>query len=112
RQDVIATEAYLETARLRTSVRRHARLVDYAMHEGANARAWVTVCVGDDVTWRAGDVALYTRVPGWPPALTEEHARAAAEAPRHEVFLPVLGADDEIVLRRELGRIRLYIWGG
>lgn len=41
RQDAIATEAYLHTARRRTSVRRHARLVDYAMHDGCNARAWV-----------------------------------------------------------------------
>lgn len=41
RQDVIATEAYLGTARLRTSIRRHARLVDYYIGEGANARAWL-----------------------------------------------------------------------
>ena len=42
-QDAVATEAYLSTARLRTSVRRHARLVDYRLHEGCNARAWVHV---------------------------------------------------------------------
>jgi hypothetical protein len=40
-QDAVATEAYLDTARQRISVRRHARLVDYRMHEGCNARAWV-----------------------------------------------------------------------
>jgi hypothetical protein len=40
-QDAVATEAYLDTARQRISVRRHARLVDYFMHEGCNARAWV-----------------------------------------------------------------------
>ncbi|MGH7230116.1 MAG: baseplate J/gp47 family protein, partial [Nitrospiraceae bacterium] len=40
-QDAVATEAYLGTARRRTSVRRHARLVDYYLHDGANARAWV-----------------------------------------------------------------------
>jgi hypothetical protein len=40
-QDAVATEAYLNTARRRTSVRRHARLVDYAMHDGINARTWV-----------------------------------------------------------------------
>ncbi len=34
RQDAVATEAYLGTARSRVSVRRHARLVDYRMHEG------------------------------------------------------------------------------
>src|SRR5262249_22121649 len=32
-QDAVATEAFLDTARQRRSVRRHARLVDYAMHE-------------------------------------------------------------------------------
>lgn len=40
-QDAVATEAYLGTARKRVSVRRHARLLDYPMHEGTNARAWV-----------------------------------------------------------------------
>ena len=45
-QDAVATEAYLGTARRRVSVRRHARLVDYHMHEGANARAFVHFAVG------------------------------------------------------------------
>ncbi len=40
-QDAVATEAYLGTARRRVSVRRHAHLLDYAMHDGCNARAWV-----------------------------------------------------------------------
>src|SRR4029077_15545434 len=40
-QDAVATEAYLETARQRISVRRHVRLVDYAMHEGCDSRAWL-----------------------------------------------------------------------
>ena len=43
RQDAIANEAYLATAHKRVSVRRHARLVDYALHDGCNARAWVHV---------------------------------------------------------------------
>jgi len=51
RQDVIATEAYLGTARLRTSARRHARLVDYQISEGANARAWLRILLSHD----AGD---------------------------------------------------------
>jgi hypothetical protein len=40
-QDAVATEAYLGTARRRTSVRRHARLLDYAVNDGCNARTWV-----------------------------------------------------------------------
>lgn len=43
RQDAVATEAYLDTARRRVSVRRHARLLGYHLHEGSNARAWVQI---------------------------------------------------------------------
>ncbi len=42
-QDATATEAYLDTTRKRVSVRRHARLVDYFMHDGCNARTWVQI---------------------------------------------------------------------
>jgi hypothetical protein len=43
RQDAVATEAYMGTARRRTSLRRHARLVDYFMHDGCNARTWLHI---------------------------------------------------------------------
>jgi hypothetical protein len=49
-QDAVATEAYLGTARRRTSVRRIARLLDYDMHDGCNARAWVQVRTKPGVT--------------------------------------------------------------
>jgi hypothetical protein len=58
RQDSAATEAYLGTARLRTSVRRHATLVDYDMHDGTNARAWVHVEVKATVTGSAAAPAI------------------------------------------------------
>ncbi|HUR63775.1 MAG TPA: putative baseplate assembly protein [Candidatus Thermoplasmatota archaeon] len=44
-QDAVANEAFLGTARHRVSVRRHARLIDYAMHDGASARVFVHVVV-------------------------------------------------------------------
>jgi hypothetical protein len=40
-QDAVANEAYLDTARQRESAKRHARLIDYRMHDGHNARTWV-----------------------------------------------------------------------
>jgi hypothetical protein len=40
-QDAVANEATLETARQRISVRRHARLIDYAMHDGVSARTFL-----------------------------------------------------------------------
>jgi len=47
-QDAVATEAYLFTARTRTSVRRHARLLDYFVDEGANARTWIAFLATSD----------------------------------------------------------------
>ena len=40
-QDAVANEAYLDTARQRESAKRHAKLVDYPMHDGRNA--WTCV---------------------------------------------------------------------
>ncbi|AFL88423.1 putative phage Mu protein gp47-like protein [Terriglobus roseus DSM 18391] len=74
RQDAVATEAYLSTARLNTSVKRHARLMDYQMHSGHNARVWVQLHVTADVP--GGVLAavptgsrLLTDQPGLQPAL-------------------------------------------
>lgn len=60
-QDAIATEAYLGTARQRISVRRHARLVDYRLHEGCNSRGFLHIQAPggdeldpDDVVFIAG----------------------------------------------------------
>jgi hypothetical protein len=48
-QDAVATEAYLGTARRRVSARRHARLLDYFIHDGSNARAWICVYAETDI---------------------------------------------------------------
>ena len=65
-QDAVATEAYLGTARKRISIRRHARLLDYFMHDGCNARAWVAFTVepnsnADGLTLSAGQHPLLSR---------------------------------------------------
>ena len=59
-QDAVATEAYLDTSRQRISVRRHARLVDYLMHEGCNARAWLYVETSSDVTLPSAELSFLT----------------------------------------------------
>ena len=56
--DAIATEAYLATARRRISVRRHARLVDYRLHEGCNARAWITLESDRDIDLDLADLVF------------------------------------------------------
>ena len=58
RQDAIANEAYLATAHKRVSVRRHVRLVDYALHDGCNARAYVHVDVAIDIPLPQGTQLL------------------------------------------------------
>jgi hypothetical protein len=57
-QDAAAAEAYLDTARRRVSVRRHTRLVDYALHEGRNAVAAVHIAVSAPVTVPTGSRVL------------------------------------------------------
>ena len=47
-QDAVATEAYLTTARLRTSVRRHARFLDYRLLEGCASRVLLAFEVNED----------------------------------------------------------------
>lgn len=49
-QDAVATEAYIGTARRRTSIVRHARLLDVAVDEGCNARTWLHLEAADGAT--------------------------------------------------------------
>ena len=74
-QDAVATEAYLDTARHRISVRRHARLVDYVLHEGCNARAFLVVETESDEELDPQEVFFVTSYPGAPEA-----SRALVEA--------------------------------
>lgn len=91
-QDAVATEAYLTTARRRISVRRHARLVDYHLHEGCNARAWVFVETSQDSPWLAyDDLYFITRYHGAPAAGTVLSAADLRKVPEdaYEVFEPI-----------------------
>lgn len=62
-QDSVGTEAYLNTARQRISVRRHARLVDYPVNEGCNARTFVHVAVDGDTKLDPEDAFFITAHP-------------------------------------------------
>ena len=108
RQDAVATEAYLDTARSRISLRRLARLVDYRIHEGCNARAWARIQVSSPaVTLPAGTVLL-TQVADLPTRLavgSRDH-EAALDA-RPVVFATV----DLTVLHSNLNSLAFYTWG-
>jgi hypothetical protein len=109
-QDAVATEAYLDTARLRTSVRRHARLVDYLMHEGCNARAWVCVETDTDVVLPA-DVSFITgpiEIGQEGRVLTWNDLETRPFGP-YEVFEPVLRA--EIAIWQAHNAMYFHTWG-
>ena len=114
-QDAVATEAYLGTARRRSSIRRHARLVDYPMHDGRNARVWVQVCVdANNVVLPAGTQIL-TRVPqlgtrigpptGSPPLVSKEYEQALQA---HPVIFETMGQQ---TLHQANNEMRFYTWG-
>ena len=119
-QDAVGTEAYLDTARQRISVRRHARLVDYAMHEGCNARAWVCVNIRTDVPLNPNDFYFITGLTNTLQAnqsvLRQEDLRSVT-TDAYEVFepLPLTTAEDEaqtpIQLYAAHNELHFYTWG-
>jgi hypothetical protein len=112
-QDAVATEAYLNTARRRPSVRRHARLVDYFLSEGCNARALVAVEVSSDISFHAQDASFITGVnhviPIGDRTALQERELGSVAANAYEVFLPVAG--EEIQLWVANNAISFYTWG-
>jgi hypothetical protein len=110
-QDAVGTEAYLRTARLRTSVRRHARLVDYRMHEGCTAWTWAVLTSDTDVELEEG-VAFITsladRIGAERPVLTPVDLERLPGAD-YVWFEPTLPGPVTVLAARS--EIRLYTWG-
>jgi Baseplate J-like protein len=107
-QDAVATEAYLETARQRTSVRRHVRLLDYSLHEGCNARVWLEMHVDparEEVLLPAGtEVLTGSRQPGTLEEGSEPYRKALAEGA--QVFETLYDA----TLRGDHNVFQLHAW--
>jgi hypothetical protein len=111
-QDAVATEAYLGTARQRISVRRHARLVDYQMHEGCNARAWVTVSTDTDVQFDVSTISFVTQFPSVPPRNILTSSDLVNVAPSaYDVFQPLLPASGTVSFYKAHSEINFYTWG-
>ncbi|MFC9242763.1 putative baseplate assembly protein [Streptomyces sp. NPDC057136] len=118
-QDAVATEAYLDTARRRVSVRRHVWLIDYPMHDGCNARALVTVEVTKRLTLLPGTfrfAAVDVRKlgprdrPEIGTVIEDRELAMLAERGSVEVFEPVV-AGEPAELRPAHNTIRLWTWG-
>ncbi|MEU6657785.1 putative baseplate assembly protein [Streptomyces sp. NPDC046821] len=119
-QDAVATEAYLDTARRRISVRRHVRLIDYAMHDGASARAYVAVQTAGEHTLPAGtfrfaSVDTRTLDPHDTPepgtVIDDPDLADLSERGSVEVFEPV-AADEPLRLLDAHNTIRFWTWDG
>jgi hypothetical protein len=116
-QDAVATEAYLSTARRRRSVRRHARLVDYRLHEGCNARTWVSVETDTDLLpLLPADFYFITGSnQGLPPTL---HVLSESDLSRFGLtdttyFEPLVANPQQpLTFRKAHSEISFYTWGG
>jgi hypothetical protein len=107
-QDAVSTEAYLGTARSRISLRRHARLVDYEIGEGCNARVWVTLATTmDGVTVPSGSL-FYVRVPGLAPVAVASDTTAQILAASTQ---PIFASLQDTTLYVAHNQIDFYTWG-
>lgn len=113
-QDAVATEVYIETARRRASVRRHARLVDYRLHEGCSARAFVTVEVSEERLDLARDTFFFaTDDAGQAQRVLRAAELSEATPSPFLVFEPVWTGDDvEVTFREAHNAIHFYTWRG
>ena len=113
-QDAVNTEAYIGTARSRISLRRHARLVDYQLGEGANARALVCVQTNAEVIVKKGTRAapgaqFYPTVPGLKPSIDPNLDGFSADqltSGPGPVFEPL----QDVTLESEQNEMPLYGW--
>ena len=104
-QDAVTTEAYLLTARSRISLRRHALLVDYRVHDGCNARAFIQLTVAAQVLLDRTTARFYTFAPGM-PAVLKGNEQAALDA-----GVVVFEAMEDATLYPEHNVMQFYTWG-
>ncbi|MDB5970556.1 MAG: putative baseplate assembly protein [Hydrocarboniphaga sp.] len=115
-QDAIATEAYLGTARRRVSLRRHALLVDYPMHDGCNARAWLQLQVeAASALLPLAGTQFLTRLPGFDTGIAVDSPQFdAAMQLAPQVFEPLLDSRFAPDYRQPLyaahNRMSFYTW--
>lgn len=114
-QDAIGTEAYLGVARKRTSIKRHARLIDYFVHEGASARTWIQIKVIEGIS----NVALKIPKDGFQTQfLTQASNAPVFLAPDSSAFQAALltrperfELASEVTLFSQHNNIQFYTWG-
>jgi hypothetical protein len=118
-QDAVGTEAYLDTARRRVSVRRHVRLIDYPMHDGCDARTVVFVEVSEPVELQRGRFRFTAldlgsmdpcERPTFGVVVDDAELTRLPRSVTNEIFEPLEPACD-VPLRPAHNTIRFWTWG-
>jgi len=107
-QDAVNTEAYIGTARSRISLRRHARLVDYRVAEGANARTWMCLAASADGVSVPHGTQFHPLFPGLGPSVDPDSYDASK---LKAASGPVFASMEPTTLRVEQNKMEFYSWG-
>jgi len=108
-QDAAGTEAYIDTARSRISLRRLAKLVDYPISEGSNARTWVYLpLLGSsfDGTIIPAETPVFPLVPGLPAVVQPNTPQATTLLNSPVIFATMQDA----TLWFEQNQMQFYTW--
>jgi hypothetical protein len=108
KQDAVATEAYIETARSRVSLRRHALLVDYQISDGSNARVWMHLDVNAQVFLDHTKTRFFTSAPHMPKDLSIGSGNERAALFAGVIFFEPM---QDAQLFPEHNQISFYTWG-
>lgn len=111
-QDRVMNEAYLGTARKRVSLARHARLVDYHIHQGNQASTWLAVALAEPAGGNPAEAFVLPK-PGSTPGeesipLTVWGGSDKMEHDSAVVFI----SRTEQEMHPLVNRLGLYTWGG
>lgn len=105
-QDRVMAEAYLATARTRVALARHARLMDYHVHQGQQASTWLQVTVAEGITpftLDDGDAELVAWT-GGPDAEGDVELFATRQS--------LLDATERTTLAPGFNTLHLHTWAG
>jgi len=106
-QDRVMSEAYLASARKRVSIARHARLMDYHIHQGSQSSTWLALEIGHETGQKVFQLAQGLKAWAGESAIDEttlkkmEAAAAAVFLSRHD------GAQ---TVHQYLNNMGLYTW--
>ncbi|MEM8929867.1 MAG: hypothetical protein AAGE94_01765 [Acidobacteriota bacterium] len=114
-QDAVAGEAYMETARRRVSVRRHARMLDFRLHEGLESRVWLAFSrAGDDSPRLVVPAGTQVANLGTPDSPDNTNIVRSADLRQRQITLQrplIFHTLEPVEVRSEHARLRIYCWG-